>query len=110
MLNLMKMNSGYVKSQREMHPTNTNQEVGYLGPHERIIEVEYEKHMVFQEGGNVQFWNNPQDCVVTKFSQYDEPQLKDKTKSKLHGNRKSDGVDISIVKGKRVVNMHNIPP
>ena len=58
-LNVIKMNSGYVGAQKEMHTTNINQEVGYLVPHEKIIEVRDEKHMIFQEVGDVPFWLNP---------------------------------------------------
>ena len=53
-----------------MHPTKINQEVGYLGPHENIIEVGDDQHMVLQEGSDIPFWMTPQDCVGTKFSQY----------------------------------------
>ena len=45
---------------------------------------------------------NLQEIVVTKFSQYDDPQLKDKTKDELLGNIKSDSVDISVMKGNMV--------
>ena len=58
--------------------------------------------MVFHEGSNVSFWITPQQLVVTKFSQCDDPQLKDKTKTELLGNLQSAGVDISVVKEKRV--------
>ena len=44
------MNSGYGGAKKETHTTNTNQEVGYLSPHESIIEIGYEKYMVSQEG------------------------------------------------------------
>ena len=66
------MNSGYCGTQQEINPTNINQEFGCLGPHEQIIEVGDDHHMVFQEGGDVQLWINPQDCVVKKFSHFDE--------------------------------------
>ena len=62
------MNSGCGGSQLEMHPTNIKQEVGCLGPHEQIIEVGDENHMVFQEGSNVIFWIAPQERVEMKFS------------------------------------------
>ena len=58
--------------------------------------------MVFQEVGDVPLCITPKQCVVTKFSQGDEPQLKDKTNAELLGNIKSSRVDISIVKQKRV--------
>ena len=54
------MNSGYGGAQRDMHLKKINQEVGYLGPHEKILEVGDETHMVFQEGGDVTFWMNQQ--------------------------------------------------
>ena len=62
------MTIGYGVSQQDMHPTNINQEVDCLGPHEKIIEVGYDNHMLFQEGGNVIFWITPQERVDTKFS------------------------------------------
>ena len=64
-----------------MHPTNIKNKVGYLGPHEKILDVGYKKHVVLQEGGDVPLWMNPQEQVDTNFSQYDDPQLKDKTNS-----------------------------
>ena len=54
-LNSMKMNSGYGGAQREIRPTNIKQEVGYLFPYEKIIELGGEKHMLFQEGSNGPF-------------------------------------------------------
>ena len=64
--------------------------------------------MVFQEGSDVPLWMTPQERVATKFSQYNEPQLKDKTKAYLLGNIKSYGVDISVVKEERVGGMQDI--
>ena len=58
--------------------------------------------MVFHEGSNVSFWITPQQLVVTKFSQCDDQQLKDKTKTELLGNPKFSGVDVSVVNGKTV--------
>ena len=55
----MKTNSGYGGSQRDMHPTNTNQEVGYLGPNEKKFDVGDWQHMILQEGSDVPFWINP---------------------------------------------------
>ena len=55
-----------------MQTTNIKQEVGHIGPHEKIIEVGDEKHMVLQEDGDLPFWMTPQELVDTKFSQYDE--------------------------------------
>ena len=49
-LDIKNMNSGYGGAKKETHTTNTNQEVGYLSPHESIIEIGYEKYMVSQEG------------------------------------------------------------
>ena len=43
-----------------------------------------------------------------KFSHCDETWLKYKTKDDLLGHLKSDGVHISVVKGKRVVYLHDI--
>ena len=71
-LNAMRMNSGYGGAQKEMHQTKIKQEVGYLGLHEKIIEVQDDNHMVFQDGGNEPLWMTPQERVSTKFSQYDE--------------------------------------
>ena len=92
-----------------MHSTNIKQEVGYLGPHEQIIEVGDEKHIVFQEGSVLLFIMTPQQHVATKSSQYDESQLKDKTKYELLGNLKSAGADISVVNAKRVCKLQYIP-
>ena len=36
-LNVTNMNSGYGGAKLKMHPININQEVGYLGPNEKII-------------------------------------------------------------------------
>ena len=91
----MKTNSGYGRKNK-MHPTNTKQKVGCLGPHERILEVGYENHMVFQEGGDVPLYMTPQERVPKHFGNYDELQLKDKTKSEFLGNIKHAGVDISV--------------
>ena len=66
------MNSVFGGSQQEMHPTNSKQEVGYLGQHEKILEIGYKNHMLFQEGSNVPLWMAPQERVATKFSRYDE--------------------------------------
>ena len=105
----MKMNSGYVGAQLEILPTNIKQEVGCLGPHEKILEVGDENNMLYQEGGNVPIWMTPQERVATKFSQCDELQLKNNTKAQLLGNIKSSGVDISVVKEKRVGDLQDIP-
>ena len=70
------MNRGYGKAQREMHPTKINREVGYLGPHEKIIDVGDKQHMVLQDGGNRPFWMTPKELVATKFIQYDYMLLK----------------------------------
>ena len=43
-----------------------------------------------------------------KFSLYDDPQLKDKAKAELLGNSKSYGVDIYVVKGDMLGDMHVI--
>ena len=91
-----------------MHPPDIKQEIGYLSPNEIITEVGDEKIMVFQEGGDVPLWKTTQERVATKFSQYDDTQLKDKKKSELIGNLNSAGVDISVVKGKRVGYMQDI--
>ena len=64
--------------------------------------------MLLKDSNNVPLCMTSQESVVTKFSQYDEPQLKDKTKAELLGDIKSDCVDISIVKGNRVGEMHYI--
>ena len=102
MLNVTNMNNGYGGTQKEMNLTYINHEVIYLGRHERILEVGDEKHVVLQEGGILPFWMNPQERVDTKFSQYYQTQLKDKTQAELLSNLKVVGVDISGVKGKRV--------
>ena len=50
----------------------------------------------------------PQDHVGKCFSQYEDTQLKYKTKVELLGNLKSAGVDIFVLKGKRVGEMQDI--
>ena len=104
----MKMHSEYGRLQRYMHPTQTNQEVGYLGLQEKIIDVGNVQHMVFQEGGYGPFWVTPQEHIATNYSHYDEPQLKDKKKDELLGNLKSSRMDVYGVKGKRLDNLHDI--
>ena len=64
--------------------------------------------MALQDDGDVPFWITPQEHVVTNFSQCYEPQLKDKTEAGLIGNIKSAGIDISILKGKRVGQLQDI--
>ena len=54
------MNSGYSVAQRDVLPKNIKQEVGYLGPHDNILGVEDEQHMVFKEGGYGLLWMTPQ--------------------------------------------------
>ena len=65
-----------------MNLTNTNQEVGYLGPHGKIIDIGDDQIKVFQEGGNGPFWMTPQELIVTKLIQHDKTQYKYKTKTK----------------------------
>ena len=48
MLNVTKINSGYGGSKLETNPTNIKQGVGYLVPHDQILEVEDHQYMVFQ--------------------------------------------------------------
>ena len=64
--------------------------------------------MVLQEGGNVPLCITPQERVVMKFSQCDEPLVKDKTYDELLNNLKIIGMGISIVKGKRLDYMQYI--
>ena len=97
--NVTQMNSGYGRAQQEMQPENIKHEVGYLGPHDRIIEVGDDKNMVFQEGSDVPFWMTPQDHIDKTFSWYDDTQLRYNTKDYLISHLKSAGVDISVVKG-----------
>ena len=51
---------------------------------------------------------NTQESTATKFCQYDEPYLQDKKKYELLCNLKSADVGISVVKGKRVGDLHDI--
>ena len=81
-----------------MQPTKIKQEVGFLVLYELIIELGYDNIMLFQEAVDVALCMNPQEHVDTTFIQYDEPQLKDKTKSELLGNLKSVDMDIYVVK------------
>ena len=91
-----------------MQLKNINKEVGYLGPNERIIYVRDDQNMVLQEDRNVPFWMTPQERISTKFSQYDNMQLKDKTNDKLLGIIKIAGVDSSVVEENRVGQMQDI--
>ena len=104
----MNMNSGYDVSQRGIHPTNIKREVGYLGPHEKTIDVGDDQNMVSQESGYEPFWMNPQECVAKNFSQYDEPWLKNKTKAELLGNLKNTSAYMSILKGKSIGELQDI--
>ena len=106
--NVTKMNSGCGGAQQQIHPTKIKQEVGYLCLYKIIIEVGNGQHMVFQEGSDVPFCMTPQERVAAKFIQYDEAQLKDKTKAELSVNIKSAGMDISVVKKNRLGKMQGI--
>ena len=92
----------------EHNPTNINQEVGYLGPHEKIFDVGNAKHMLLQEGDNIPLCMTPQEHADKNFVHYNEPQLKYKTKAELIGNIKSAGTDISILKWKRLGELQDI--
>ena len=72
-LNVTNTNNGYGGAQRGMHRTNIKQEVDYLDPHERIIEVRDINHMIFQYGDDIPLWMNPQESIDTKIIKYDEP-------------------------------------
>ena len=79
--------------------TQKNQSgIWYVGPHESILEVGDDQHKLFQEVSN--------GPLSMKLIQYDEPSLKDNKKFDLLGNIKISGVDVSVVKGKRVDEMH----
>ena len=56
-----------------MHPKNINKEVGYLSPHEKILEVGDENHMLFQNGGYVILWMTSQERIAKTIGQYNEP-------------------------------------
>ena len=58
--------------------------------------------MVFQEGDDVPLCMTPQEFTSTKFSHYDELQLKDKTKDELLCRLKRGGVDMYVVEGQIV--------
>ena len=49
-----------------------------------------------------------QERISTKFSQNDNPQLKDKTKAELFDDLKSGGVGISVVKWEMVGDLKDI--
>ena len=91
-----------------MQPKNIKHNLFYIGPYERIIEVGDDQLMIFQESGNVTLCMNPQDHVVKSFGHYDDMPLKDKTKAELPGNTKSDGMDMSVVKGNKIGEMQDI--
>ena len=74
-----------------MHPRNTNNNFGYLSPHEQIFEVWDDEHMLLQESGNNPLWMTPQEREATKCSHFDEIPLKDKTRYELIGNLKRIG-------------------
>ena len=108
MLNITRIKIIYCGAQQEINQKYIQNKVGYLGLHEQIVEVGYENHMIFQEGDDVPLWMTMQERVDTKFSQYDEPQIKDKTKSELLSDLKSDGMDIFVVEGERVGELQDI--
>ena len=64
--------------------------------------------MEFQGGGDVIFWMTPQERADMKFSQYDNPSLKDKTKDESLGNIKTSDVDVSVVKWNMVCELQVI--
>ena len=47
-LNATNVNSGYGGTQQEIQSTRINKEVGFLGLHEKKIEVGEDQHMIFQ--------------------------------------------------------------
>ena len=79
-----------------------------LGPHDQIIGVGDDNHMLFQQEDNLPLWMTPQERLAKKFSQYDELQLEDNTKDELLGNLRNAGVYISVVSGKRVGDLQDI--
>ena len=64
--------------------------------------------MVLLQGGDLPFWITSQERLDTKFSQYDEMQLKDKKNAELISNIESADVDISVFKGNRVGDLQDI--
>ena len=64
--------------------------------------------MVLQEGGDRTLCMYTQECISTKFIEYDEPQLKDRTKAELISNINITSEDMSIVKEKRVGKMQDV--
>ena len=75
-MNVTMMNIGYGGTQREIYPKNINQNFGYLGLCDKIIEVGDDHYKVLQMGGNVPFWMTPKELISTNFSYCDEPSKK----------------------------------
>ena len=42
----MNINSEYFRAQQKMYSTKIKQEVCYLGPHDEVLDVGYEKYML----------------------------------------------------------------
>ena len=98
----------YGIAQQYIHATNIKKEVGYLGLYERILGVGGDHYMSFQEGINRPFWMTPKELVATKFSQHDQSSLKDNTEDELIGNIKISGIDMYVLKGKKVNYLQDI--
>ena len=64
--------------------------------------------MVFREGGNAPLLMTTQKRIATKFSEYDEPLLKYKTRVELLGNLRINGVDMYVVGCKRVGKLQDV--
>ena len=55
-MNVTNINNGYGEEKQKMHPTNIKQEVGHLGPHERIFDVGDKKKVKSQEINDGPLW------------------------------------------------------
>ena len=64
--------------------------------------------MVVQQGGGVLLYMTPQERVDMKFSEFDEPSLKYNTNTELIGNIKITGMDMYVVKLKRVGELQDV--
>ena len=64
--------------------------------------------MLINQGCNALLQMTQQERISTKFSQNDNPQLKDKTKAELFDDLKSGGVGISVVKWEMVGDLKDI--
>lgn len=104
-LNVSKMSSGYGGTQRAMHSTEIKAEKGYLGKHQRTLEIGDIQHMVFREGDDGPFWLTPEQRLARMHSEYYPPEMRPKNKDQLLQELRAKGVQQAGLRGKRVADL-----